>query len=344
MTIDLSGGIDPARELFFDERPEDPEFRDACNVWIESLDGSLAMRLGIEALAAEWEAHDIWLDVAFADGRVLSQRGSGTTGSALDADGRPTIRQAGSMKFQCIKPFEQWRVSYRGSAEETTARQLIDEDFAEHPATTDLEIEIEMTMVVPPWMPGSLIKSAGEILKGEQGEFMSPRYEQLFRAKGILREGGKARNFDACGLRIRRSGVRKFAGFWGHCWQSAVFPSGKAFGFNIYPPRDDGVANYAEGYVFDGTGVLKPATIVEVPWLTALQTHGDDVSFVLEVDGEQICVQGETFINTRSKGAAVLPPEFPIVQQAHARYRWDGEETVGMIERSSLPEKFTDRG
>lgn len=59
MTTDLSGGIDPSREWFIDARPDDPEFRDASNVWVESVDYSFAMRLGIEALAAEWDAHDI---------------------------------------------------------------------------------------------------------------------------------------------------------------------------------------------------------------------------------------------------------------------------------------------
>lgn len=343
MTTDLSGGIDPSREWFIDARPDDPEFRDASNVWVESVDYSFAMRLGIEALAAEWDAHDIWLDIAYADGRVLSQRGPGKTGSAFDDSGRAGIRQAGGMKFQCIEPFKKWLVSYRGSAEESSAQELISQQFPDNPAQTEVEIELEMTMVVPPWMPGTLLQEAGKVLEGEQGGFMSPRYEQLFRATGMLRVGGETRDVEAHGLRIRRSGVRKFAGFWGHCWQSAVFPSGRAFGFNIYPPRADGAPNYAEGYIYDGRGSLQPARIVEVPWLTRLQTHGDDVSFVLETEDGKIAIQGETFINTRSKGAAVLPPEFPIVQQAHARYVWDGEEAPGMIERSSLPEKFTDR-
>lgn len=64
---------------------------------------------------------------------------------------------------------------------------------------------------------------------------MSPRYEQLFRCTGTLTLDGETRRFNANGLRIRRTGFRAFAGFWGHCWQSATFPDGRAFGFNIYP-------------------------------------------------------------------------------------------------------------
>ena len=33
-------------------------------------------------------------------------------------------------------------------------------------------------------------------------------------------------------------------------------------------------------------------------------------------------------------------PEFPAVHQAGVRYRWDGEEAVGMMERSNPPSKI----
>lgn len=337
---DLSGGVDPAKEWVVAHRPEVPEFRDACNIWLETTDYSLAMRLGIEAVTEQWDAHEIWVDIAYANGRVLTHRSHGQTHSPYDAQDRPSIRSAGPLRFQCVEPFKTWTVQYRGPASESSAQALIEQHFPENAEEHQVEIDLTLTMAVPPWVPGSMLKEAGEVLQGEQGTFMSPRYEQLFRATGRISVAGQSQSIDACGLRIRRTGVRKFAGFWGHCWQSAVFPSGKAFGFNIYPPRPDGQPNYAEGYVFDGSGVLKPARIIEVPWLRKLQTHGDDVSFVLETDQGRIAIEGETFINTRSRGSKVLPPDFPIVQQAHARYRWDGEETAGMVERSSTPDKF----
>ena len=58
--------------------------------------------------------------------------------------------------------------------------------------------------------------------------------------------------FTGSGLRIRRQGVRRLDGFWGHCWQSALFPSGKAFGYIAYPPRPDGEPTFNEGYVYLG--------------------------------------------------------------------------------------------
>ena len=34
-------------------------------------------------------------------------------------------------------------------------------------------------------------------------------------------------------------------------------------------------------------------------------------------------------------------PSFPALQQAGVRYRWDGEETFGMLERSSPLDKIS---
>lgn len=63
-----------------------------------------------------------------------------------------------------------------------------------------------------------------------------PRYEQLFRATGSMEVAGRRQDFSGSELRIRRQGVRRLEGFWGHCWQSALFGSGRAFGYIAYPP------------------------------------------------------------------------------------------------------------
>ena len=91
-------------------------------------------------------------------------------------------------------------------------------------------------------------------------------------------------SFTGSGLRIRRQGVRHLTEFRGHCWQSALFPSGRAFGYIAYPPREDGRPTFNEGYVFDGDGDLVPARVLEAPWLTRLQALGQDVSLVLETE------------------------------------------------------------
>lgn len=339
--FDLTGGVPQEREFVVAEKPEDG-LRDAVNVWIEEENGLFAMRIGVEAVGNAWDRHEFWLDVAFADGRVLSKRGDGETHSPYGADARARVRGTGPVRFECVDPFRRWTVSYKGQAAETSARELIDDpDFAQT-RWTYLNIAVEMEMSAPPWVPGSLLPEAAEALGGAQGSFMSPRYEQLFRCNGTLTVDGETRSFKANGLRIRRTGFRAFAGFWGHCWQSAVFPDGRAFGLNIYPPREDGGPNYAEGWIIDHDGQRVPARPVEVPWLRRFVTGAEDVSLVLEtLDGRRVAIAGTTFVNVRSRGGFAKPvdwpADFPLVQQSHAFYTWDGQRTTGMIERSSKP-------
>lgn len=342
MTIDLTSGLPVEREYVLAEAPSERDIRDAVNVWIETDDAEFGMRIGVEAVSQQWAAHDIWLDIAFANGRLLSRRGTGKTHSAIGPEGLPTIRGAGPLKFQCVEPFRKWTVSFDGPVAEITAKQLIDNPALDERVFSNVHFEITMDMAVPPWIPGSMLPDAQAILSSsDQGKFVSPRYEQLFRCRGSLQIGEQQRNFTGQGLRIRRQGYRKFEGFWGHCWQSALFPSGKAFGLNIFPPRQGGAANYAEGYIFSGDGLLKPARPVEVPWMRRLVTHGDPVPLALQTDEGLVRIDGVTFANTRSRSHADVPANFPIVQQAHARYSWGAETATGMVERSTLPAEMS---
>lgn len=338
-TIDLSGGICVEREYVLDAQPE-PGVRDAVNVWIEEENGAFALRLGVEAVAEQWDRHELWLDLAFPDGRLYQRRGAADTLPAIGPEGLPTVRATGPLSFRCVEPFRLWTVAFEGEATALTTATLIETPIPDESQLlqADLGIDVAMTMAAVPWIPGSLLPEAAEALGGEQGDFMSPRYEQLFRCEGSLRIDGREQAFRGNGLRIRRTGFRAFSGFAGHCWQSAIFPSGKGFGLNIYPPRDDGQPSYAEGFVLDADGTRTPARPIDVPWLRRLVTGGESVGFVLEtIDGRRVAVEGETFANVRSRGHPMLPDDFPIVQQAHARYVWDGEETTGMIERSTKP-------
>ncbi len=146
--------------------------------------------------------------------------------------------------------------------------------------------------------------------------------------------------------------MRHLAEFRGHCWQSALFPNGRAFGYIAYPPRPDGRPTFNEGYVFEGDGELVPARVAQAPWLTELRPPlGRDVSLVLETDRGTVRIEGETVQSTfdihhddRTFSTEALKqeiPSFPALQQAGVRYRWDGEETYGMLERSYPLDKIS---
>ena len=100
-----------------------------------------------------------------------------------------------------------------------------------------------------------------------------PRYEASLPGF-VLTVDGEARPFKGTGLRIKRQSIRRLEGFYGHCWQSALFPDGRAFGFITYPPKEDG-SQYNEGYVFQD-GKMYPARVVQAPWLRRIVGSGDN--------------------------------------------------------------------
>ncbi len=338
MSIDLTGGLPVEREYPQADCPDEPDIRDAVNVWIEEETGLFGMRIGVEAASPDWSTHEIYLDVAFPNGRVMSRRSRERPHPVLGADGRPTVRGAGPVRFECIEPFNLWSVAFKGQAAELTTAELARTPYPEERVMGDVELNIHMQMAVPPWIQGTLVADAAEAMQGEQGKYMSPRYEQLCRMTGDLRVNDEHYSFKGQGLRIRRQGYRKFAGFWGHCWQSCLFPSGRGFGMNIFPPRP-GVKSYAEGFIFNADGELIPALPVAVPWLKRLQPNGDDVSLELQTPDGIVRIRGSSYINKRGRFSTKLPtdfpPDFPLIQQSHVHYDWDGEQATGMMERST---------
>jgi hypothetical protein len=349
MPVDLTGGLDPDRELMFAARPEDPEMRDSASFWVLDDRGEIGLpRIGIEALASDWDAHQIQVNVALADGRVFRLRDEGKAWPVAGPDGRPTVLGAGPLAFTCVRPFGSWTLSFDGQAVQTSSEALVAGD-SEGPVV-DLAFHVDATMAAPPWIQGTMLADADHSLKTSiVGDLMGgPRYEQLFRSAGSVRIDGVEQHFTGTGLRIRRQGVRRLEGFWGHCWQSALFPSGKGFGYIAYPPRPDGEPQYNEGYIFRGSGDLVPARVVEAPWLTRLHpVLGAQVPVVLETAEGIERIEGVTVVSTHHVQRGSVSAEdaaktanwsFPPLQQAGVRYRWDGEEAIGMLERSNLPE------
>jgi len=344
MPIDLTGGLDRAREHVFAKCPDTPGMRDAVNMWVSDDCGMLGLpRFAVEALAPRWDAHDLSVNIAFPGGRVLSVRGSGQTHRPEGPDGLPSVFGAGPLQFRCIEPFRCWETSFKGTAAQMTTVDQMNGALPGMGSAADVEFRIEATMAVPPFVQGQLsTEAATQLVSGVEGNFMGgDRYEQLFRANGMLRIGSEVHTFTGSGLRIRRQGVRKIEGFWGHCWQSALFPSGRGFGYIAYPPRPDGSSSYNEGYLYEGDGELIPARVVHAPWLGKLQANAQDVSVVLESKRGKVTIEGETVLSTFAMGRPEMPPDFPVLQQAGARYRYDAEETYGMIERSSPKDKIT---
>jgi hypothetical protein len=65
MATDLTGGLDEAREFVFARQPDDPEMRESVNAWVWDEADDLGLpRIGIEAVADQWDTHDVQLNIA----------------------------------------------------------------------------------------------------------------------------------------------------------------------------------------------------------------------------------------------------------------------------------------
>jgi len=346
MPVDLTGGLDPSREYLLAEQPDDPQIRESVNAWIWDGGADVGLpRIGVEAVGDQWETHEVHFHLCLADGRIYGNFGAGPIHDPLGADGQPRTLGAGPIAFELVEPFRHWRVRYDGMAVSGSVADEIGGARVGGSGDPDTEIQIELDLfaAVPPWENGALREEARRVLaEQDEGRLMGhPRIEQLNRATGIVRIGTERYTIDGGALRIRRRGTRHLGSFRGHAWQSALFPDGRGFGYIVYPPRDDGLPTYNEGYVFDGDGELIPARVVDAPWLRRLRPPGEPVAVVLETERGETTITGETLLSSFS----VIPVDGfpgggPALQQSIVRYHWDGQVANGMLERSTSIENL----
>ena len=241
-------------------------------------------------------------------------------------------------------------MSFDGSATQTSTFDLA-AGSTEGPLV-DIRFEVEATMAVPPWVQGRLVAEAGAVLAVRRGR---PDGRGPLRAAVPLHWNDRGRRRDRAHLRGERTADPP-PGCAGS--PSSAVTSGRrrcslAAGRSAsiaYPARADGLPTFNEGFIFDGDDGLIPASVTEAAWLSTIEPLGEDVSFVLDTSASGCTSRARRFCRptTSTTPTGPSPPsllkeeqrDFPAVQQAGVRYRWDGEETFGMLERSAPVSKI----
>jgi prepilin-type processing-associated H-X9-DG protein len=339
--VDWAGGLAPQYDYMLAERPDDPEMRESASFWFFDDSGEIGLpRVGIEAQGKVWDTHRFDANVAFADGRVLRESRHGETKPAIGPDGKPSILGVDGLRFQVLEPFRKWRVSYEGEATDTTVALMI-ADQLDTGRRARLAFEIDLEMAAPAWVQDNTPEKLATMTEQERIDAGPMGYgfrkEQLCLGQGWFELEGERRPLKGRGLRIHRQSVRPMGAFRGHCWQSTVFPDGRAFGYSSFPPLpgEDPANTYNDGYVYHD-GQWYPAKARKIPFLRSLMPRGDDVSVELEYERGTVRIGGVselTTIRIANPGTMGLT-----IQQGGARYTWDDQVAYGMIERSSAVE------
>jgi hypothetical protein len=342
----LTGGLPFELDDMLSGKPEDPEMRESASIWLFEENGAFAFpRNGIEAQGAVWDRHRFDCNFALAGGRVLRESTRAPTVPSIGPGGRSNILGSGGLSFTCIEPFRKWRATYDGEAYDGSVEQQMARAFSiyadagpfDHPRVP-VAYDVELTMVTPAWVQDLRPEKLAGMSDKEQADAGSMGYgyriEQMFRGEGTFTLDGATRAFTAVGSRVHRQSVRPMAAFRGHCWQSAVFPDGRAFGYIAYPLREGEVEvdRYNIGYLYQG-GRMYPAKATKIPFLRKIMSRGDDVSLELETALGITKIGGITELATFHLGNPGVNGFNN--QQSGVRYALDGMTAFGMIERSS---------
>ncbi len=336
MAVDWLGGLTPEHDLVFPGKPTDPEMRESTSFWLFEENGAFAFpRFGIEAEASSWDNRRVQGNFAMPGDRVLNGAGMGNAHDPIDAEGQPTILGAGPLSTRCIEPFRKWEVRWQGDVLDGSHAEQLETKLA-GAKCTPVEFVAELEMAAPAWTqdnsPAKVALMSPE--DRAEAEYMGIGYriEQLFRGEGEFTIDGKSCAFKCQGSRIHRQSVRPLGGFRGHCWQSAVFPDGRAFAYIAYPPREDGSEGHNDGYIY-ADGKWHVAKARKIPWLRTIKFEDDDVSVELESDAGTVKIGGTTLLSTFRVGNPDIGGLN--LHQGSVWYEWEGQRAMGMIERSA---------
>ena len=344
LAIAMAGGLPLDADLMLAEPPVPPFdwVREGTSYWVFDDAGGFAIpRVGIEAEPHSWDNRRYQANFALADGRVLQAMGRGAMRPIANARGLPAVMGAGPVTFECCEPFERWSVRYAGEVIDTDLDAMLN-SAVDSSRTTHLAYEFEARMAVPADVQDISPARFFTWGKGKQRDAASVglgwRFQQLMTIEGEYTLDGKRHPFTATGNRVKRRSVRTDGLFLrGHCWMSAVFPDGRAFGFEVRPVHDDGHEPWNEAFVYQD-GRMHHGKVVRIPWLDAIIARDEDVAVEIETDLGTTRIAGRTQISTFRLASDVLWGLS--LHQGSVRYEWDGQVAYGMIERSKVEKGF----
>lgn len=335
----MAGGLPIDTDWMLAEPPAPPFdwVREGTSYWVFDDKGEFAIpRIGVEAEPHSWENRSFHCNLALADGRLLLSAGRGPMPKVIDDTERPAVMGAGPVTFHVSN-----RSKSGGSVSTAWSPTSI---FLNRSVTVSAQgarcgaARVRGSDGGTSGRAGHLAAEALYMGQRQAARCASVglgwRFQQLMHIEGEYAINGVRRTFRGTGNRVKRRSVRTDGLFLrGHCWQSALFPDGRGFGFEVRPVHDEGLEPWNEAYTYQD-GRMHHGKVVKVPWLDKIIERGEDVSVEIQTDLGLTHISGRTHIST----FRISNPDIwgLNLHQAAARYTWDGQTNLGMIERSTV--------
>ena len=283
---------------------------------------------------ADWATRRIVFPMAGPDGALYVD-------FAIDAAAAHTDGYAlGGWEFRCVEPFRRWTGRYRGTPRLTSRAETLPGIIDLAGPRVAVEVDVDFAMVLPPWVQGDFAEPSPEREWGLLA-IGTPRYEQLCKATGVIRVAGQEDYpFSGTGLRTHRYGPRVATTVHGSSWLTAAFPSGRAFG-SMQFLDGEGRARYKEAFITDATGAMVAVRVTGTPWLERLDCIGRRIVWSYDGPDGPGLIEGEVLQAAYNYGIGVdrTPGALDFCHMM-VRYRWDGEETVGLMELGMIVERI----
>mgnify|MGYP000060935986 FL=1 len=257
------------------------------------------------------------------------------------AERRPA---GGSLRFECIKPFKQWRVTFDGVAVHSSNQEMMSGRVRDGVKRV-LKFQFDIVCAAPVWDTHETAMAARGRGSMQDQSWANQHYQQLFCCSGNIDIAGARTEFDGRGVRDHSRGQRGHAmdQYGGHNLFTAVFPSGRAFGLmSMWAPS--GEVSLSVAYVVDQEGRLHHADIISPPIKITDVSHREEQFEIClrselgeHVIGGQIIRSifatalddwGMAFGAEAGSQRLILAPSF-------AHWTWAGEESYGLAERSN---------
>jgi hypothetical protein len=232
---------------------------------------------------------------------------------------------AGTLRFECVEPFNAWRQHFDGVLVRGSFDQL-DRGLLPLGLYVPAVVELEWRPLAPIWDMGA------EMRKQAWGH---SHYNQLGGLVGTVRYEEVEVDFDGVGIRDHTRGPRDFRKFFWHCWHHGIWPDGR--GFMV-------VNSAAEGGHLRRAMVLSEGEITDVEIVSsgALQSRQDAYhDYEIRFEGHEP-IRAHILHNNSMGFAADNEVTFghDLAVSTHhlfegfTRFEWEGAVGYGLTERS----------